>query len=69
MATRFLIFFIQLYQRYLSPFLGETCRFHPTCSHYAIIALQQYGPVKGSLKTVWRILRCNPLNSGGIDYP
>jgi uncharacterized protein len=43
------------------------CRFHPTCSEYAIQAIEKYGFIKGGLKAVWRVLRCNPFNSGGFD--
>jgi len=43
------------------------CRFHPTCSDYAIQAVEKYGLVKGGIKAVWRVIRCNPFNSGGFD--
>jgi len=43
------------------------CRFHPTCSDYAIVAVEKYGLLKGGVKAVWRVLRCNPFNSGGND--
>jgi putative membrane protein insertion efficiency factor len=43
------------------------CRFHPTCSEYAINAMEKYGLIKGTLKACWRILRCNPWNKGGND--
>ena len=43
------------------------CRFHPTCSEYGVQAIEKYGFIKGLLKTIWRILRCNPWNKGGID--
>ena len=43
------------------------CRFRPTCSEYAITAITKYGVVKGSAKALWRLLRCNPFNSGGYD--
>lgn len=43
------------------------CRFQPTCSEYAIKAIEKYGLIKGTLKACWRILRCNPWNKGGID--
>lgn len=43
------------------------CRFRPTCSDYAIEAVQKYGVIKGGLKAGWRVLRCNPFNSGGVD--
>jgi hypothetical protein len=43
------------------------CRFHPSCSQYAYQAITRYGLIKGGLKSIWRILRCNPLSRGGID--
>ncbi len=45
------------------------CKYYPTCSEYAILAIQKYGPVKGGVKGIWRILRCNPLSRGGVDEP
>lgn len=60
---------IKLYRRFISPLTPPSCRFYPTCSEYAILAIRKYGPLKGSLKAVWRILRCNPFSKGGIDMP
>jgi hypothetical protein len=60
---------VRLYQLILSPFLGGHCRFHPTCSAYAIEALHKYGAMKGSAKAAWRIIRCNPLGGCGHDPP
>mgnify|MGYP001332213266 FL=1 len=62
-----IISLIKLYRYALSPFLGPNCRFLPTCSDYAIEAVQMYGVVKGSWFAVKRILRCRPGVSGGID--
>jgi len=45
----------------------NTCRFYPTCSHYAYRAIYKYGPIKGTLLAAWRLLRCNPFNPGGFD--
>ncbi|MGI8422442.1 MAG: membrane protein insertion efficiency factor YidD [Gaiellaceae bacterium] len=45
-----------------------SCKYHPTCSQYAIDALRGHGLVKGSAMTVWRLLRCNPWSDGGVDY-
>ncbi|MBS4539311.1 membrane protein insertion efficiency factor YidD [Clostridium sp. D2Q-11] len=58
---------IILYQRYISPLKGRTCRFYPTCSEYSVQALDRYGLIKGGMKSIWRILRCNPFNAGGYD--
>ncbi|MCA9119086.1 MAG: membrane protein insertion efficiency factor YidD [Planctomycetaceae bacterium] len=60
---------VRLYQIFLSPLLGRNCRFHPTCSSYFILAVQKYGPMKGSALGLWRICRCNPFNPGGEDPP
>lgn len=65
----FLIDAVKLYQIILSPYLGGNCRFYPSCSHYTITAIQKDGAVRGSLKSIRRILRCNPFSKGGIDYP
>lgn len=58
---------IRLYQRFLSPLLGANCRFSPTCSAYAVEAIERHGAVKGGLMSVWRILRCNPFGGHGYD--
>ena len=67
MVKRFLIFLIKGYQKFMSPLLGDNCRFYPTCSAYAIEALRVHGALKGSLLATWRILRCNPWSRGGYD--
>ena len=60
---------IRLYQLLVSPLLpAGTCKYHPTCSQYAIDALRKYGLVVGSAKAAWRLLRCNPWSRGGVDY-
>ena len=59
----------RLYQRLISPLFPATCKYHPSCSQYAIDALRKYGLVRGSLKAGWRLLRCNPWSHGGVDYP
>ncbi|PID57962.1 MAG: membrane protein insertion efficiency factor YidD [Ignavibacteriae bacterium] len=63
----FFIFLIKLYQKLISPLFPSSCRFYPTCSNYAIDSLKKYGVIKGLLKSIWRILRCNPFNKGGYD--
>ncbi len=62
-----LIGLVRLYRLLLSPWLGQDCRFAPTCSHYAIEALARHGAIAGSALATWRILRCNPLCQGGCD--
>jgi len=58
---------IRLYQMTLSHLIGRQCRFHPTCSHYALEAILKKGVIVGLLKATWRVLRCNPLCRGGHD--
>ena len=58
---------IRFYQKYISPLTPATCRFTPTCSHYAIEAIRKHGPFKGLALAVWRILRCNPWGGSGYD--
>ncbi|WP_372718851.1 membrane protein insertion efficiency factor YidD [Novipirellula sp.] len=60
---------IRFYQMAISPMLGPHCRFTPTCSQYAVEAIRKYGVLRGSVKAVWRILRCHPWNPGGYDPP
>ena len=64
---KLLVFLIRGYQLALSPFFGQQCRFTPTCSHYAIEALQTHGTAKGVFLSVKRILRCHPWQAGGQD--
>lgn len=58
---------IRAYKRYISPGLGYNCRFTPTCSEYAVQAIETHGCIKGLLLAAWRILRCNPLGRWGFD--
>lgn len=67
MVKHFLLIIIRGYQRFISPFTAPRCRFHPTCSQYAIEALQQQGARKGSWLALKRLLKCHPLHPGGID--
>ncbi|AYR19149.1 membrane protein insertion efficiency factor YidD [Alcaligenes faecalis] len=62
-----LILLVRGYQLFISPLLGPRCRFYPTCSQYAIQALQTYGPLKGSWLAARRIVRCHPWHPGGHD--
>ncbi len=61
------LFLIRCYQKYISPLKPPTCRFVPTCSEYAIIAIEKYGIVRGCYLAVRRILRCHPFHPGGYD--
>ncbi|MHB8249416.1 MAG: membrane protein insertion efficiency factor YidD [Acidithiobacillus sp.] len=64
---RILIYFVRAYQYLLSPFLGRSCRYYPTCSEYACQALARYGVIKGSWLAIKRIGRCHPWHPGGVD--
>lgn len=59
--------FIKFYQRKISPLFPPMCRYYPTCSQYAVIAIERFGFFKGGLLAVWRILRCNPLFKSRVD--
>lgn len=58
---------MKAYRLVISPMYGQVCRYYPTCSRYSMEAYQQRGFVLGLALTIWRLLRCNPLSSGGID--
>ena len=58
---------IRFYQRYISPAFPRSCRYHPSCSRYAIEAIETHGVLKGLLLAAWRIMRCNPFSHGGYD--
>jgi uncharacterized protein len=59
---------VWLYRVTLGPFLGGHCKYHPSCSEYAIEAYKEYGLVKGTVLAGWRLARCNPWSRGGVDY-
>jgi putative membrane protein insertion efficiency factor len=58
---------IRVYQRWISPALAPRCRYYPTCSAYAVEAIRELGPIRGSILAGWRMLRCNPFSHGGVD--
>jgi uncharacterized protein len=62
-----LILPIRAYQKLISPMLPPSCKYHPSCSQYAIDAIRAYGPLKGTVLAGWRLLRCNPFSHGGYD--
>ncbi len=64
---KLLTFIIKLYKRVVSPLLPPACRFLPTCSEYAIEAIEKYGALKGSYLALRRVLRCHPLCESGFD--
>jgi uncharacterized protein len=59
---------IHAYRRLVSPLLGPRCKYHPTCSRYALDALREYGVARGLVLAGWRLLRCNPWSHGGVDH-
>lgn len=59
--------FVRGYQVAISPWLPPSCRFHPTCSHYALEALEQFGAFRGGWLSVMRIMKCHPFHPGGFD--
>jgi putative membrane protein insertion efficiency factor len=58
---------IRLYQRLISPALGQRCRYYPSCSEYAVQSIRSFGILRGLILAVWRLLRCNPFSRGGLD--
>ncbi len=64
---KILIALIDFYKRHISPALPPACRFSPSCSQYAREAIELHGAFKGSLLSIWRVLRCNPFGKGGYD--
>ena len=61
------LFIISMYRLLLSPWLGNNCRFHPSCSHYAEEAIRQHGALKGGWLAIKRLGKCHPWHEGGID--
>ena len=67
MVKKSMLFMIEFYRSYISPLKPPSCRYVPTCSEYAMIAIEKYGPVKGGYLAIKRILRCHPFHKGGYD--
>ena len=67
--SRTLVALLELYKRRLSPLLPDACRFSPTCSEYARLAVLRYGAWRGSVRALARLARCQPFGLGGIDLP
>lgn len=59
---------VRAYRLLVSPLLGPRCKYHPTCSQYALDALREAGLARGTVLAGWRLLRCNPWSHGGVDY-
>lgn len=60
--------FVKGYRRFISPLFPPQCKYYPSCSTYALEALERHGAFKGTLLSIWRICRCNPWSKGGVDY-
>jgi uncharacterized protein len=60
---------IRLYQLVISPVVGPRCKYHPSCSEYAVGAIRRYGVLRGLVLAAWRLMRCNPWSHGGVDFP
>ena len=67
LVINFLLFLIKVYKIFLSPYLGQNCRYHPTCSSYAQESLKIHGLRKGLILSIIRISKCHPLGGGGVD--
>lgn len=67
LPTTVLIGILRVYQAVVSPLTGPTCKYYPSCSQYAIIAIRTHGTLRGTGLALWRILRCNPWSLGGVD--
>jgi putative membrane protein insertion efficiency factor len=67
MTKNLLMFLIKTYQFAISPLIGNRCRFYPSCSQYAVLAVEKYGAFKGLSLAVKRVLKCRPGNKGGVD--
>jgi putative membrane protein insertion efficiency factor len=67
-VSRLAALLVRAYQVVVSPLLGPRCKYHPTCSQYALDALREYGFVRGTILAGWRLLRCNPWSHGGVDH-
>ncbi len=58
---------IRVYQLTISPLIGPTCKYYPSCSHYGLEAVRRHGALRGTVLAGWRVLRCNPWSHGGVD--
>jgi hypothetical protein len=69
MLKKIIVRLIKFYQRNVSPFLGHNCRFYPSCSEYAVRAINKYGLLIGGIKGLGRVFKCGPWSQGGVDLP
>ncbi len=68
-AKRIILFILKAYKLMISPYLGNNCKYYPTCSVYMAQAIEKHGIIRGFIKGLYRILRCNPFSKGGYDPP
>jgi len=69
MLKKVFVTIIKFYQLAISPHIRKACRFYPSCSQYCIMAVEKKGFLRGISLGFWRVLRCNPLGKGGINFP
>jgi putative membrane protein insertion efficiency factor len=67
-VRKIFVFAIKGYQKLLSPYFAPRCKYYPSCSTYAELAITEFG-IKGLFMATWRLVRCNPFSHGGVDYP
>jgi putative membrane protein insertion efficiency factor len=67
-VRKILVFAIKGYQKLISPYFAPRCKYYPSCSTYAELAITEFG-IKGLFMATWRLIRCNPFSHGGVDYP
>ena len=69
MIKHFILKPIGFYQIFISPYLGQHCRFHPSCSEYTLLAVKKYGVFQGCFKAIKRLFKCHPWHPGGVNMP
>jgi len=67
-VRKIFVFAIKGYQKLISPYFAPRCKYYPSCSTYAELAITEFG-IKGLFMATWRLIRCNPFSYGGVDYP
>jgi putative membrane protein insertion efficiency factor len=67
-VRKIFVFAIKSYQKLISPYFAPRCKYYPSCSTYAELAIIEFG-IKGLFMATWRLIRCNPFSYGGVDYP
>jgi putative membrane protein insertion efficiency factor len=67
-VRKIFVFAIKGYQKLISPYFAPRCKYYPSCSTYAELAITEFG-IKGLFMATWRLIRCNPFSHGGVDYP